>query len=81
MLVLIHRLRGQREVISALVRKIFTIATQLSAFDLRLSAASERMGSTSKDLAAATTAINASMGETSSAISEIALSTITSPPR
>ncbi len=71
---LIVRLRGQREKVSAFVRQVFSLGTQVSAFDLRLRAASEEMSRTSGELASRTASINTSMGETSGAINEIASS-------
>jgi methyl-accepting chemotaxis protein len=71
---LLPKLLSQRGGVSGLVKQIFFLATQLSAFDLKLTFASSEMGSTSKELEERSGSISASIGETSSAIKEIATS-------
>jgi methyl-accepting chemotaxis protein len=72
---LVARLLAQRGGFSSLVKQIFFVATQLSAFDLKLTAASEKLGSTSRELESRSHSIHTSMEETNSAIAEIASST------
>jgi methyl-accepting chemotaxis protein len=71
---LLSRLLAQRGGVSSLVKEIFLIATKLSAFDLRLGLASEEMSRTSTELETRSGSISDSMGETNSAIAEIAAS-------
>ncbi len=71
---LLPRLLAQRGDVSGLVKQIFFLATQVSAFDLKLTFASSEMGCTSKELEERSGSISASIGETSSAIKEISTS-------
>ncbi len=60
-----------REDISGLIKKIFYIATNISAFDLRLSFYSEIMTAMSEDIRKISDSFNTSLKETNLAITEI----------
>lgn len=68
---LAEKLFKGREDISGLIKKIFFIATNISAFDLRLSFYSEIMTRMSEDIRKISDSFNTSLKETNLAITEI----------
>jgi len=71
---LIGKLLAEKGGVSTVVKQIFMLATQISAFDLKLAFSSGRLGSVSTEIRDLSESLSSSMAETSTAINQIAAS-------